>query len=325
MDHLRLHSDDAGARLDRVLARRLGLSRRAVWQLLDEGRVQLNGRTVSQRDKGRMLAGDDVLAVTPFVAPDARRAIANPQLPLAVMAVDEAAGGWLIADKPAGMPVHPLRPGETQTLLNAIIARHPAIHGVGEAGLRSGVVHRLDVDTSGLVLFALTQPLWHRLRQAFTDHAIAKQYLALVQGHPPAVGRETMHLAVTQHRPARVRVVEPHHHQSRPCSLAWQVRERFAGTALVEVELHTGFLHQIRAMFAHLGHPVVGDRVYSQTSPVRNEPSRPPVPRLMLHAHRLALDAHLHAESPPPPDFQQVLQRTRTASHGRSQDPRDRA
>lgn len=296
MQQLPLTQSEAGGRIDRVLGRRLGLSRQATWQLLREGRVQCDGRVLGLRDKGKALRAGQTLAVAPFVRPAERRARANPQLSLTVAA---AGADWLIIDKPAGMPVHPLTPGETGTLMNAVIARHPAIHGVGEGGLRSGVAHRLDVETSGLVLLALTEARWRQFRRAFTEHRITKRYLALVHGRPADEGQVELHLAITQHRPARVRVVEPDHPDSRRCALAWQVRESFAETTLIEVDLHTGFLHQIRVMLAHLGHAVVGDAVYA------GAPAGPG--RLMLHAYRLELDAEVRAEAAPPVDFGHIL------------------
>ncbi|MFA9477657.1 RluA family pseudouridine synthase [Phycisphaerales bacterium AB-hyl4] len=295
---LQLESSDAGGRLDRVLARRLGLSRRAVWGLLREGGVQCDGQVMSLRDKGRAVSGGQRVMVGSAVPPGARRAIANPQLALKVAA---AGRDWVIADKPSGMPVHPLEPSETRTLLNAVIARWPRLHGVGEGGLRSGVAHRLDVDTSGLVLLALTEGRWQQFRKAFAEHRIEKRYLALVHGRVGDDGEAVMDLAITQHRPARVRVVERGHADSRRCSLAWQVRERFADATLLEVELHTGFLHQIRVMLAHLGHAVVGDAVYAEVGAA--------APRLMLHACRLAVDDQVRAQAEVPSAFAAVLGR----------------
>ncbi|MEX0744331.1 MAG: RluA family pseudouridine synthase, partial [Phycisphaeraceae bacterium] len=288
----------AGVRLDRWLADRFKLSRRDVRRVLEAKRVQLNGRPASERDKGRMLAAGDRVTVQPFVRPDHRRAFANPQLPLDVAAAGE---GWRIVHKPAGMPVHPLTPGETRTLLNALIAREPTVHGVGEAGLRSGVVHRLDVETSGLVLFALTDPLWQRFRTAFADHRATKRYHAIVHGHFADVGQASARLTVARHHPARVAVVEPAQRpradtrESRRCMLAWRTLERRKDATLIEVDLDTGFLHQIRVMLAHLGHPVAGDAVYGRPA-APAWPSAPP--RLMLHATHLAIDEHITADAP---------------------------
>src|SRR5690606_15669336 len=113
---------------------------------------------------------------------------------------------FVVLDKPAGMPVHPLAPGEEGTLLNAVIARWPAIDGVGEGGLRSGVVHRLDVDTSGALVMATTHDRWLTLRKAFAAHRTQKQYVAIVRGHPPEKGEHRAYLTIARHRPARVKV-----------------------------------------------------------------------------------------------------------------------
>src|SRR5690606_18172405 len=116
--------------------------------------------------------------------------------------------GWMIVNKPAGLPVHPLEEDETETVLSALIAKYPQMHGVGEGGLRSGVVHRLDVETSGTLLFASKQETWTRLRQAFTEHRTTKKYQAIVLGQMRGSGEEKMVLHIARHRPAVVRVID---------------------------------------------------------------------------------------------------------------------
>ncbi len=218
-------------------------------------------------------------------------------------------------DKPPGIAVHPLAEGETGTLLNAVVARFPKIQGVGEeGGLRSGVVHRLDTNTSGVMLFALDLPAWQRFRTAFAEHRIRKTYAAVVAGHPADQGRADFWLKVTRHRPAFVRRVEPRTAGARRCSLSWAVTQRHAHASLIEINLETGFLHQIRATFATLGHPVRGDPVYGPSSSQRPTPaphlpgttqSSSARPRMLLHAQTLRLD-EIELYSPLPPEFAQV-------------------
>ena len=220
--------------------------------------------------------------------------------------------GWVAVHKPAGVPVHPLRQGERGSLLQAVAARYPQVQGVGdEGGLRAGVVHRLDTDTSGVVLFALDDDRWHRFRAAFSGHRVTKRYLALVHGSPPDTGRADLHLAVLRHRPARVGAVPPDPSGggggggTRRCTLDFTVVERFRRAALVEVDLHTGFLHQVRVSLAHLGHPLLGDDRYGKP------PSDPvPCPRTMLHAASLSLE-EVHAEAAPPADVAEALRALR--------------
>lgn len=284
--HRHITATEAGGRLDQVLAGWLGLSRAQVRQLLESGQIRLNGRRVGRRAKGRLLAVDDRLEVTDFQRPADQRAVPEPEQPLAVVS---AASGWIIVDKPAGVGVHPLQPDERGTLLNAVIARYPQIHGVGEGGLRSGVVHRLDVTTSGAVLFALEQGVWQWLRSAFRRHAVRKVYRAIVCGRATGEGRDVLPLVIRQHRPARVAVADSFSRPARRCALRWRVLHTFADASEVEIELETGFLHQIRVMLAHRGHPIVGDAVYARSAAL-SASLRPLIARPLLHAQRLQFE-----------------------------------
>jgi 23S rRNA pseudouridine1911/1915/1917 synthase len=251
--------------------------------------------------------GDEVV-VAAFTRPEGQRAIAEPELALRVLAEGP---GWLAIDKPAGMPVHPLREDERGTVMNAVAARHPEVHGVGEGGLRSGVVHRLDVDTSGVLLVATRQDTWQSLREAFAAHRVEKLYRAIVRGHLRGSGRIELPLVTARHRPARVRVASERERQRsrgvRLGSLSWRVCEPLATATLVEVRPVTGHLHQIRVTFAELGHPVAGDRAYGPPG----DPTG--AARQMLHAARVAAGA-IEADSPDPADFAALLERLRESA-----------
>lgn len=283
--------EDAGQRLDAFLCARLSLSRAAARRLLDAAQVRYNGRPA--REKGVILAAGDRVRVDDAGGEDAP--LAEPDAPLAVAAQGE---DWVVVNKPAGTAVHPLRPRERGTVLNALASRFPQIVGVGEGGLRSGVVHRLDVDTSGVLLFALTQPAWQRLREAFTSRGIVKQYLAIVHGELRGGRDESLHLTVARHRPALVKVVDAARAGEsgvRRCTLAWHGLAASRTASLIEVDLGTGFLHQVRVMLAHRGHPLVGDTAYGG-EPIAGA-ARP-----MLHARRLKWEA-IDAHASPPEDF----------------------
>jgi 23S rRNA pseudouridine1911/1915/1917 synthase len=213
--------------------------------------------------------------------------------------------GWVALDKPAGMPVHPLRSEETGTLLNALVARHPEVQGVGEGGLRSGVAHRLDVDTSGVVLFGTEQAMWQRLRDAFRAHRVEKVYRALVRGRLEGEGEQRVSLAVARHKPAFVRVVPASHPGSRRVSQQWRALAHGDGVTLVEVRPSTGFLHQIRATLAGLGHPLCGDTAYGA---LLEGPDPSGAHRHLLHAARVAVD-EVEAESPDAADFAAACER----------------
>ncbi len=290
--------EETEERLDVLLARRLSLSRSQTRKLLEAGRVSLDGVPAGRNAKGLTLEPGVRVTVEDFVHPTDQRAIAEPEMPLTVLAEGP---GWLAVDKPAGTAVHPLDPEETGTLLNALVARHPETQGVGEGGLRSGVLHRLDVQTSGALLFATEEAAWVQLREAFSAHAIRKTYRVLVAGSPEDEGRLDLKLVVAQHRPAFVKVAPGR--GGRATRLSYRTLERFARASLVEVALETGFLHQIRVGFAHLGYPVLGDKVYGGDAAES-------APRHMLHCARLEYDV-IKAESPDPPDFAAAVEAAR--------------
>jgi len=311
-DLIRVEVDEgsAGQRLDRFLAERLGISRARVRHLLEFGRVSIwagsqddagGGRPLEIAHKARPTAVGEYFGVAGPLRADDERPTPRPDLDWSCVG---AGPGWVGVDKPAGCGVHPLHPAQQDTVLNAVVARHPEIVGVGEGGLRSGVVHRLDVETTGALLLATTEAGWRRLRGAFSAHQVEKRYLALVLGRFEGPGRIELALAVKRHRPARVEVVEAP--AGRLCRQRVRVLRRFEGATLVEVELETGFLHQIRACLAHLGHPVLGDREYGRASGQADglaSQVQPAVPRLMLHAARLVFE-EIDLSVPAPADFE---------------------
>ena len=305
---LPIREQDRGQRLDRFLAEHLRLSRSQVRRLLARGAVRVAGCDVAEHAKGWNLQPGAVVEVAPFARRENERAIAAPDRALSVLSTSP---GWLAVDKPAGTPVHPLHADETDTVLNMLIARFPEIHGVGEGGLRSGVVHRLDVDTSGVLLFATREDAWQRLRSAFREHQVEKRYRTIVIGAVEGEGRLELALVTARHRPARVRVVRDSERDrargARIGELRWRSLQVYEAATLLEVRPKTGFLHQIRVSLAHLGFPVLGDRTYGPVSdPI-------PVSRQMLHAARVDYD-EITASSSDPPDFSAALEQLAEAS-----------
>ena len=304
---MRVEPEEEGARLDAWLAARLGIPRARARRLLAQGAICVDGHLATASAKGAALQAGALVEISAPAEAASERPLAEPLAELRLLAEGP---GWVALDKRAGTPVHPLAPGEGGTLLNALVARRPEVAGVGEAGLRSGVVHRLDVDTSGVVLFATSQERWEQLRLAFAEHRVEKLYRALVLGRLEGEAREEIGLAVARHRPARVRVIDPRHDArgrgARLARLRWRALEPLGPATLVEVFLETGHLHQIRASFAHRGHPVAGDRLYGPAA--EKDPTG--APRQMLHAARVRVGEIL-AESPDPADFSAVLERLR--------------
>ncbi|MCR9094642.1 MAG: RluA family pseudouridine synthase [bacterium] len=288
----------AGTRLDRALADRFGVSRARVRHLLDVGRIRADDGPLRLTDKSRPVAAGETYSVEGALEAETERPIPRPDLALEVVAEGD---GWICVDKPAGCGVHPLRPDQDDTVLNALIARRPEIAGVGESGLRSGVVHRLDVGTTGALLFATDDESWRRLRGAFSAHRLDKRYEALVAGRLEGRRSVDLPLAITRHRPAHVEVRD----DGRPTRQRVTPIEVFEDATLVEVRLETGFLHQIRASMAHLGHPLLGDADYG--GPVSELATRP-----MLHAARLRFE-EIVVEVPRPADFEGVLAALREA------------
>jgi 23S rRNA pseudouridine1911/1915/1917 synthase len=293
--------DEEGERLDVHLARRLAVGRAVARALLAATAVRIDGRRRAACEKGERVHAGSRIEVARFARPEALRVRPEPDPPLAVLARGE---GWIAIDKPAGQAVRPLREEEGGTVLNALVARRPELQGVGEGGLRSGVVHRLDVDTSGVLLVATAAPAWTRLRAAFREHRVEKIYRAIVRGALAGEGEAALELRVVRHRPARVEAAAPGS-GGRRAELRWRALERLAGATLVEVRPRTGFLHQIRATLAQLGHPVLGDRTYGSPE------DAVAAPRQMLHAARLALD-EIDVASPDPPDLVALRARLRS-------------
>lgn len=320
---IRIGRELEGERIDRALARTLDVSRAAVRRLLAEGGVRLapaavpdkrdisipaeTFRALAVSDKGKLLEVGQQLEVAAFVSPSEQRALPAPDLGLVVLA---SGPGWMAVDKPAGMPVHPLRADERETALGFVASQREEVHGIGEGGLRSGIVHRLDVDTSGALLVATEQRTWETLRTAFAKHRVEKRYRALVAGEVKQAETQRFALHVAQHRPARVRVADLGYGSSssakrddaRTVEQFVEPLERFGDATLVEVRPKTGFLHQIRATLAHIGHPVLGDATYGDAA----VSSR--APRQMLHAAYVRFE-EFEAISPDPDDFARAVER----------------
>ena len=296
---IEVDSDQAGQRLDRFLADRLGISRARVRNLLEAGRVSRSGAALALSDKSLQTEAGNAFEIAGAVRAEDERPVPRADLDLRVVAEGI---GWLVVDKPAGSGVHPLRPDQDDTVLNAVLSRYPEIMGIGEGVLRSGVVHRLDVDTTGALVFATDEILWQRLRGAFSEHRVRKSYLGLVSGTIEESRRADFPLVVARHQPAHVEVAEGGY----VCRQRVTPVEQFADATLVEIRLETGFLHQIRASMAHLGHPIIGDSEYARA----DVETSIEVPWQMLHASKLMVD-EIEVETPLPADFEAALETLR--------------
>ena len=281
------------ARLDYYLAGLdLGLTRSRLRQLIAEGRVVVNGTAV--KPAHRVRPGDRVLVSVPPPRPS----VAVPQdIPLTVVYQD---ADLVVIDKPAGIPAHPGPGHPDRTLVNGLLALCPDIQGIG-GEIRPGIVHRLDKDTSGLMIAAKNEAAHHDLSRQIKDRAVRKGYLALVEGVPsPDSGVIDVPIGRDPRRRTRMAVTA----DGRESRTGYRLREQAGRYSLLELQLHTGRTHQARVHLAWLGHPLLGDAVYGKRSAQ--------LPRHFLHAHSLAF-AHpatgeaLEFSSPLPDDLVTAL------------------
>jgi 23S rRNA pseudouridine1911/1915/1917 synthase len=235
----------------------------------------------------------------------------EPQAPLRVLVEHPR---LLVVDKPSGIAVHPLAPGEGGTLANAVAARYPECAGASPDPREGGAVQRLDLGTSGCVLFARDREAWDEVHEALRAREVEKVYLALVQGRLATGGVLSVPLAQRRGRavPAPDEVaaerLAARGASVRPAETHYDVERAFERFTLLRVRIVTGVMHQIRAHLAYLGHPVAGDPQYGGAADAP-EGLRGP----FLHAARVALEApgggRVAAESPLPPELGAVLER----------------
>mgnify|MGYP000120121701 CR=1 FL=1 len=253
----------AGVRLDKVAAQLAeGLSRARVKRAIDEGAVRVNGR---KRPKGAVVDAGDVIAID-------LGEVANPDAPCeatptAQLVVRLETPKLLIVDKPAGQPTAPLRPGETGTLANALLGHYPELRGIGYGPREPGIVHRLDTETSGLLIVAREQASFDALKDALKDDRIEKTYL-LVCKRLGLADTGSIEFPITNHPKDQRRVYACVHprdvmrYSPRPASTTYEVIGQKGEFALVRVKVARALRHQIRAHFAAIDHALVGDWLY---------------------------------------------------------------
>lgn len=294
-----LTADREGVRLDKLLAERLGgLSRAKVQRMIEGGLVTVNRRTVKSNYRTR--PGDLILVQAIEEEPGGPEPEA---IPLDIVFEDD---DLLVVNKPAGMVVHPAFGHQHGTLVNALLDYLPALED-GEQPDRPGIVHRLDMGTSGLIVVAKSGLIRGRLQAQFKGREVRKTYLALVEGRLTAAhGIVDAALGRDPRRRKRIAVVA----EGRPSVTEYHVLERFEHQTYVEAVPHTGRTHQIRVHMAYIGHPVVGDKVYGYRK------QRLPLERLFLHAARLVFRHPRTGEPvdlsvPLPDDLQRALETLR--------------
>jgi len=293
-------ADARPARADRWATDLSGLSRSHVQRLITEGRLTAAGVPV----KANTIVNPATELELRIPPPAPAVPQAEPELPLAIVYEDD---DLLIIDKPAGQVVHPAPGHDSGTLVNALLGRGAELAPGGIAGVqRPGIVHRLDRDTSGLLMVARTDAAQASLQAQLKARRVKKTYLALVHGAvAAAVGRIEAPVGRDPGRRTRMAVTP----NGRASVTGYRVRERFAGWTLLELDLVTGRTHQIRVHLEAIGHPVAGDPLYG-TGTSRRGPAG--LERLFLHSWRLELTSPstgrlIRAEAPLPEPLEQVL------------------
>jgi 23S rRNA pseudouridine1911/1915/1917 synthase len=265
-----------GERLDAALSRLFGFSRTRAVELIGQGRVQLDGGAPIKSD--RVAAGSWLQVELPAVA-EAGPAIVST--PVADMLIVHDDADIVVVDKPVGVAAHPSPGWDGPTVVGALVAAGYRVSTSG-AEERQGVVHRLDVGTSGLMVVAKSEPAYTALKQAFRDRTVDKTYHALVQGHPdPARG--TIDAPIDRHpvHDYKFAVVA----DGKPSITHYETLEAHAMASLLEIKLETGRTHQIRVHMAALRHPCVGDLAYGADPTLA---AKVGLTRQWLHAAKLA-------------------------------------
>jgi len=276
-----------GMRLDQALARLFPqYSRNRLQAWLKSGHITIDGRRLAANTE---VTGGERIDLRPPRLPDAAAPQAQ-RMPLKIAFEDAE---LIVIDKPAGLVVHPGAGQPDRTLLNALLAHAPALGGVP----RAGIVHRLDKDTSGLLVVAKTLSAQSELVKQLAARSMRRVYLAVVQGDPPASG--LIDAPVGRDVRARTRMAVTH--RGKEARTAYKVLERYGRAALVECRLETGRTHQIRVHFQHIRHPLVGDETYRRGT--RRGIS---FPRQALHATELSL---IHPASGKPMTWRSPLPR----------------
>jgi 23S rRNA pseudouridine1911/1915/1917 synthase len=283
------------------------LSRNRIQTLIKDGRALVNGKVEKPGYKVKLT--DEVSLDLPEKT--IRDVLPEP-IPLDIIYED---AHLIVLNKPAGLVVHPAPGNYTGTLVNALLYHYGSLPSSGAEGIereRAGIVHRLDKDTSGVMVVARTREALRSLSQQFKDRVVKKKYLALVAGVIKK-GSGTIEAGLGRHVKERKKI-SVHTHHAREAVTNYKVKERYPKATLVEVEIKTGRTHQIRVHLAHIGHPVLGDRVYGGGKSSHFGDSI--IARQMLHAESLSLfhpdnGISLSFSAPPPADMAEIIEKLR--------------
>ena len=315
MKTFQVNPGNAGKRLDVFLKKKLpDISRTHIIKNIRKGYIVVNNNAA--KPSSLLRENDQITVDVHFSETEAGVLLPNPNIHIPVIFENEH---FLVLDKPAGIQVHPSDAERENTIANWIAADYPDILGIGENSLRPGIVHRLDKDTSGLLLIAKTQEAFEALKERFANRKVQKTYLAIVHGKPKEK-TGIIDLPIARSKTFRKQtIVRPgvlHKGQAREALTRYQVIKTFScklstvNCSLVSVRPRTGRMHQIRIHLSAIGHPIVGDALYAR----REYQNAAAAPRQLLHAHMLdftLFDTPYTFTSPMPQDFEDFLKRPR--------------
>lgn len=300
---IRLLFDGSEGRLDAWLAAHVeALSRSRIQALMANGAITAQGAPLSSKSK--LADGAEIEIALPDPAP------AEPvpeDIPLDILYEDDSV---IVVNKPAGMVVHPAPGHDSETLVNALLFHCDNLKGVGGVA-RPGIVHRLDMDTTGILVVAKDEASLNNLAAQFQSHTTEKTYFALVHGAPgPLSGK--IEGAIGRHPTDRKKMAFDPPRGGKPAVTHWSIEKKLTQTTLLRVRIETGRTHQIRVHLSHVGLPIVGDQLYGKRQLDAKIPDCPP--RQMLHAAEFSFDhpatgKRMTFSAPLPKDFKELLAR----------------
>lgn len=293
MTTVKVKPEESGIRIDRFLADKFkDLSRSFIKKLIEEGKIKVNGRAIEPSYK---VKAEDEIEIEELSKP--QRAPQPQDIPLKIIYEDD---DILIVDKPAGMAVHPAPGCEDNTVVNALLSRYRELPSLSPE--RPGIIHRLDKDTSGLMIIAKSPLAFNKLAKDFAERKIEKRYLALLIGNLPLdEGRIELPIGRDPFDRKKMKVTLG----GKEALTKFKVLKRYDGFTLVDVEIKTGRTHQIRVHFSYQGYPIAGDEIYGKGKISGLE-------RQFLHAYRLSFkhprtEEKLSFTSPLPEDLRRFL------------------
>lgn len=303
-DKFYVNNEDQNKRLDLFLSEKLNITRSKAQELIEKHYIKIND---SFKNKSYRLKKDDLVKVIQYSFDDITNInkLTPQNLPLQILYQDEY---LTVISKPPGMVVYPCLGHPNGTVMNAVAYHFKKLASIGSP-LRSGVVHRLDKDTSGAMIVALDDETYYKLIEMFKKRQIKKEYIAIIYGKVKDSGKITLPIGRATHDRKKMSTKAK---VSKEAITEWSVIKRFNNYSLVNVKIITGRTHQIRVHFSSIGHPILGDQVYGKKIYLELKTGKINISRQMLHAHKLEFmhpieKKKLVIEAPIPEDMKKII------------------